>query len=111
MVVPGGRRRERHGGLALSCVGPSGHVVASDVDTRFLRSLESLNLEVWRHDIVNDLFPPLSLTSFTFGFVLKTCPNATPCSSDVGCPERLVNALGCLPQPQPDPFTSPQQVD
>jgi SAM-dependent methyltransferase len=35
-------------------VGPSGHVVATDIDTRFLEALDYPNLEVRRHDIVAD---------------------------------------------------------
>lgn len=38
-------------------VGPTGRVVATDVDTRFLDALESSNLEVRRHDIVGDELP------------------------------------------------------
>ncbi len=35
-------------------VGPAGSVVATDLDTRFLDALELSNVEVRRHDIVND---------------------------------------------------------
>src|SRR5262249_34886433 len=35
-------------------VGPSGCVVATDIDTRFLEALDYPNLEVRRHDIVTD---------------------------------------------------------
>src|SRR5262249_38942010 len=35
-------------------VGPSGRVVATDIDTRFLEALDYPNLEVRRHDIVTD---------------------------------------------------------
>lgn len=38
-------------------VGPEGHVVAADVDTRHLDRLARLNLEVWEHDIVRDPLP------------------------------------------------------
>jgi len=38
-------------------VGSSGRVVATDLDTRFLESIDATNLEVLRHDIVRD--PPV----------------------------------------------------
>lgn len=38
-------------------VGPSGRVVVTDIDPRFLESLRIPNLEVRRHDIVNDPLP------------------------------------------------------
>jgi SAM-dependent methyltransferase len=37
--------------------GPAGHVLVTDIDPRFLESLHSPNLEVRRHDIVNDALP------------------------------------------------------
>jgi SAM-dependent methyltransferase len=42
-------------------VGATGHVVVTDIDTRFLESLKLPNLEVWRHNIVSD---PLPETAF-----------------------------------------------
>lgn len=38
-------------------VGRTGHVVATDIDTRFLEALDYPNLEVRRHDIVTDALP------------------------------------------------------
>jgi SAM-dependent methyltransferase len=38
-------------------VGPTGRVVATDVDTRFLDALSSANLEVLRHDVTEDELP------------------------------------------------------
>ena len=35
-------------------VGPSGHVVATDIDTRFLQNMALSNLEVREHDIRSD---------------------------------------------------------
>src|SRR5215510_2343643 len=35
-------------------VGPSGHVVATDTDTRFLETLDYANLDVRQHNIVSD---------------------------------------------------------
>ena len=39
-------------------VGPSGHVVATDLDTRFLDQLDMPNLEVRRHNIVEEPLEP-----------------------------------------------------
>jgi SAM-dependent methyltransferase len=38
-------------------VGPKGKVVATDIDTRFLKELGNGNLEVWRHDAATDPLP------------------------------------------------------
>ena len=38
-------------------VGPSGYVLATDIDTRFLEALDSPSLEVRRHDIVAEALP------------------------------------------------------
>jgi SAM-dependent methyltransferase len=38
-------------------VGPAGRVLVTDIDPRFLESLQVPNLEVRRHDIVNDPLP------------------------------------------------------
>lgn len=35
-------------------VGPTGHVVATDLETKFLEAIEAANLEVRRHDVVSD---------------------------------------------------------
>src|SRR5215204_6296433 len=35
-------------------VGSSGHVVATDIDTRFIAAIDAPNLEARRHDIVQD---------------------------------------------------------
>jgi trans-aconitate methyltransferase len=39
-------------------VGPEGHVTATDLDTGFLAELSLPNLEVLRHDVRTDEFPP-----------------------------------------------------
>lgn len=38
-------------------VGPAGRVLVTDIDPRFLEFLQGANLEVRRHDIVNDALP------------------------------------------------------
>jgi len=38
-------------------VGDAGRVVATDIDTRFLKSLSHPSLEVWQHDIASDSLP------------------------------------------------------
>jgi SAM-dependent methyltransferase len=35
-------------------VGPTGHVVATDLETKFLEAIEASNLQVRRHDVVTD---------------------------------------------------------
>ena len=39
-------------------VGPDGHVVATDLDTRFLQALDAPNLEVRAHDIIHEAPEP-----------------------------------------------------
>ena len=46
------------------CVGPAGHVVATDVDTRYLRALDLPNLEVVEHDILEDPLDALGPGTF-----------------------------------------------
>jgi hypothetical protein len=38
-------------------VGRSGHVVATDLELRFLEAIHASNLEVWRHDILSEPLP------------------------------------------------------
>jgi SAM-dependent methyltransferase len=38
-------------------VGGSGHVVATDLEPRFLEAIRASNLEVWRHDILREPLP------------------------------------------------------
>ncbi|HEX8856130.1 MAG TPA: methyltransferase domain-containing protein [Thermoleophilaceae bacterium] len=45
-------------------VGPAGHVVATDIDTRYLRRLELQNLEVLEHNILEDPLEALGPGSF-----------------------------------------------
>jgi SAM-dependent methyltransferase len=40
-----------------NCVGSTGHVLVTDLDTRFLESLKGPNLEVCRHNICTDPLP------------------------------------------------------
>jgi SAM-dependent methyltransferase len=60
LVQPGSRCLEvaaGRGSMAVwlaDQVGPAGHVVATDIDTRYLRRLERPNLEVIEHDILED---------------------------------------------------------
>jgi SAM-dependent methyltransferase len=62
-VAPGWQCLELGGGggsiAAWLCarVGPTGRVVATDLDTRFLEAIDCPRLEVWRHDLVADDLP------------------------------------------------------
>jgi SAM-dependent methyltransferase len=38
-------------------VGSNGHVVATDLEPRFLETINASNLEVWRHDLLRDRLP------------------------------------------------------
>jgi ubiquinone/menaquinone biosynthesis C-methylase UbiE len=38
-------------------VGSTGHVVATDLEPRFLEAINATNLEVWRHDILREPLP------------------------------------------------------
>jgi SAM-dependent methyltransferase len=38
-------------------VGSNGHVVATDLEPRFLEAINASNLEVWRHDILREPLP------------------------------------------------------
>ena len=38
-------------------VGSSGHVVATDLEPRFLEAIDAPNLEVWRHDLLRESLP------------------------------------------------------
>jgi SAM-dependent methyltransferase len=70
-------------------VGVSGRVVATDVDTHFLDTLESPNLEVHRHDIVNDELPDQVFDLVHVRAVLEHLP---PHSRAIAL-ERMVGAL------------------
>jgi hypothetical protein len=45
-------------------VGPTGRVVATDIDTRYLQKLDLPNLEVREHDILGDPLDELGPGSF-----------------------------------------------
>jgi SAM-dependent methyltransferase len=55
-------------------VAPSGRVLVTDIDPRFLESLQSPNLEVRRHDIVNDPLPEAAFDLIHSRLVLLHVP-------------------------------------
>ncbi len=55
-------------------VGRTGHVVATDIDTRFLEVLDCPNLEVLKHDIVTDDLPERTFDSVHARMVLAHLP-------------------------------------
>jgi SAM-dependent methyltransferase len=55
-------------------VGTTGHVVATDIDTRFLEALGKSNLEVWQHDIASDTLPEAMFDLVHFRLVLGHLP-------------------------------------
>lgn len=52
-------------------VGPAGRVLVTDIDPRFLQSLQSPNLEVRRHDIVNNPLPEAAFDLIHSRLVLR----------------------------------------
>lgn len=52
-------------------VGPTGHVVATDLDTRFLVALDEPNLDVRQHDITRDPLPERAFDLVHARFVLE----------------------------------------
>ena len=70
LVQPGWRCLEvgaGRGSMAVwlaTQVGPTGHVVATDLDTRYLSRLELPNLEVVRHNILDDPLDALGAGAF-----------------------------------------------
>ncbi len=60
VLVPGGGGGSIVRWLAER-VGPDGHVLSTDIDTRFLAEIEAPNVEVIRHDIAVDELPEAGL--------------------------------------------------
>lgn len=58
-------------------VGPSGHVMATDLDTRFLATLDLPNLEVRRHDLLVDDLPVGAFDLVHARFVLEHLSDRT----------------------------------
>jgi 2-polyprenyl-3-methyl-5-hydroxy-6-metoxy-1,4-benzoquinol methylase len=56
-------------------VGGNGRVLATDIDTRFLETLNRSNLEVSRHDIASDPLPRAKFDLVHFRLVLGHLPN------------------------------------
>jgi SAM-dependent methyltransferase len=56
-------------------VGGKGHVLATDIDTRFLETLNQSNLDVSRHDIESDPLPEAKFDLVHFRLVLGHLPN------------------------------------
>ena len=56
-------------------VGGRGHVLATDIDTRFLEALNRSNLEISRHDIASDPLPQAKFDLVHFRLVLGHLPN------------------------------------
>src|SRR5438477_229199 len=55
-------------------VGPSGSVLATDIDTRFLEGLARPNLAIRRHDIATDALPEAAFDLVHARFVLVHVP-------------------------------------
>ncbi len=70
-----------------SQVGPSGRVLATDLDTRFLESLAEGVLEVRRHDVARDLLPVSAFDLVHARLILVHLPEREPA---------LANMVGAL---------------
>jgi SAM-dependent methyltransferase len=68
-------------------VGPSGHVLATDIDTRFIDALARPNLEIRRHDIAVDALPEAAFDLVHTRLVLNHIPTREQAL------ERMVTAL------------------
>lgn len=82
-------------------VGPTGGVVATDLDTRFLEDAAAANLEVWRHDITCDPLPTAQFDFVHVRWLLDLLPERE------ALVEKLVTALkpgGWLLVEEPDIF-------
>jgi trans-aconitate methyltransferase len=82
-------------------VGPTGRVVATDLDTRFFDDAAEANLEVWRHDITCDPLPTAEFGLVHVRWLLDLLPDR---ETSV---EKLIAALepgGWLLVEEPDMF-------
>jgi SAM-dependent methyltransferase len=95
-------------------VGPTGHVVVTDIDPRFLEPLAAQNIEVRKHNIVTDTLPDATFDLIHARLVLVHLPEREKVLT------RLVSALkpgGWLVDEEfdslsllPDPTVSPGEV-
>jgi SAM-dependent methyltransferase len=95
-------------------VGPTGHILATDIDPRFLESLNLPNLEVRRHDIATDPLPKAAFDLVHARLVLMHLPERETALA------RMISALkpgGWLVDEEydsfsmpPDPAVSPGEV-
>jgi SAM-dependent methyltransferase len=69
------------------CVGPSGRVLATDIDPCFLKCMKSPNIEIRQHDIVTDALPETSFDLVHSRLVLHHIPQREQAL------ERLISAL------------------
>lgn len=85
-------------------VGPTGHVLATDIDPRFLESLHLPNLEVRRHDIATDPLPEAAFDLVHARLVLMHLPERETALA------RMISALkpgGWLIDEEYDSFSMP----
>jgi SAM-dependent methyltransferase len=57
-------------------VGPEGHVVATDIEPRFLEQIDEPNLEVWRHNLLTDALPTAAFDLVHARAILTFLPDA-----------------------------------
>jgi ubiquinone/menaquinone biosynthesis C-methylase UbiE len=82
-------------------VGPTGWVIATDLDTRFLEDAVEANLAVWRHDLTRDPLPAAQFDLVHVRWLLDLLPQRE------SLVKKLVTALkpsGWLLVEEPDMF-------
>src|SRR5215469_687036 len=95
-------------------VGPTGHVLATDLDTRFLEPLKGPNLEVRRHNIGTDPLPEITFDLIHTRLVLMHVPERD------GALRKMISSLkpgGWLLMEEyescsmlPDPVANPNEI-
>lgn len=94
-------------------VGPTGRVVATDIDTRFLSSSSLPNLEVWRHNLAVDPLPGAAFDLVHARLVIEHVPGPDGAlASLVGAlkPGGWIVVEDFTPAPDSDPELDPDEV-
>jgi SAM-dependent methyltransferase len=96
-------------------VGPAGHVLATDIDTRFLETLHQPNLEVRRHNIASDPLPEAAFDLAHARLVLMHLPEARKALQRIAAALKpdgwlVVEEFDAV-SISPDPETNPIEVE
>jgi 2-polyprenyl-3-methyl-5-hydroxy-6-metoxy-1,4-benzoquinol methylase len=95
-------------------VGSSGHVVATDLEPRFLEAINLSNLEVWRHDILREPLPEGAFDLVHARSVLPFLPQPAETISKMAAALKpggwLLLEAGDNASAMPDPFMTPAAI-